>query len=102
MIKNLISVIIPTYNWSSALKLAIKTALWQTYKNIEVIVVGDCCTDDSEEVVKSFDDSRLKWINLEKNHGSQAIPNNYGIKMANGEFIAHLGHNDVWHPTHLE
>lgn len=102
MIKNLISVIIPTYNWSSALKLAIKTALWQTYKNIEVIVVGDCCTDDSEEVVKSFDDSRLKWINLEKNHGSQAIPNNYGIKMANGEFIAHLGHDDVWHPTHLE
>ena len=102
MIKNLISVIIPTYNWSSVLKLAIKTALWQTYKNIEVIVVGDCCTDDSEEVVKSFNDPRLKWINLEKNHGSQAIPNNFGIKIAQGEFIAHLGHDDVWHPKHLE
>lgn len=102
MIKDLISVIIPTYNWSSVLKLAIKTALWQTYKNIEVIVVGDCCTDDSEEVVKSFNDPRLKWINLEKNHGSQAIPNNFGIKMAQGEFIAHLGHDDVWHPKHLE
>jgi glycosyltransferase involved in cell wall biosynthesis len=60
MIKDLISVIIPTYNWSSALKLAIKTALWQTYKNIEVIVVGDCCTYDSEEVVKSFGDTRLR------------------------------------------
>lgn len=102
MIKDLISVIIPTYNWSSALKLAIKIALWQTYKNIEVIVVGDCCTDNSEEVVKSFNDPRLKWINLEKNHGSQSIPNNFGIKMAQGEFIAHLGHDDVWHPKHLE
>lgn len=98
----LVSVIIPTYNWSEALKKSIKTALWQSYKNIEILVIGDCCTDDSEQVVKSFNDERVKWHNLEKNSGSQSIPNNYGIKIAKGEFIAHLGHDDIWHPQHIE
>jgi len=98
----LISIIIPTYNWSSALKLAIKTALWQSYQNFEIIVVGDCCTDDSEQIVKSFNDSRIKWFNLEQNSGSQSIPNNFGIEKSKGEYIAHLGHDDVWHPKHLE
>jgi glycosyltransferase involved in cell wall biosynthesis len=66
----LISVVIPTYNWSNVLKLAIKSVLWQSYQNFEIIVVGDACTDDSEEVVKSFNDSRIKWFNLEQNSGS--------------------------------
>jgi glycosyltransferase involved in cell wall biosynthesis len=102
MINPLISVIIPTYNWSNVLKLAITTVLWQTYQNFEIIVVGDACTDDSEEIVKSFNDSRIKWHNLDKNYGGQAIPNNIGIEMAKGEYIAHLGHDDIWHPKHLE
>jgi glycosyltransferase involved in cell wall biosynthesis len=98
----LISIVIPTYNWSNVLKLAIKSVLWQTYQNFEIIVVGDGCTDDSEEVVRSFNDSRIRWFNLEKNSGSQSIPNNVGIEKANGEWIAHLGHDDIWHPNHLE
>jgi glycosyltransferase involved in cell wall biosynthesis len=98
----LISIVIPTYNWSNVLKLAIKSVLWQTYQNFEIIVVGDACTDDSEEVVKSFNDSRIKWFNLEKNSGNQSMPNNFGIEKANGEWIAHLGHDDIWHPNHLE
>lgn len=98
----LISVVIPTYNWSNVLKLAIKSVLWQTYQNFEIVVIGDACTDDSEEVAKSFNDPRIKWFNLEKNSGSQSIPNNFGIEKANGEWIAHLGHDDIWHPNHLE
>jgi glycosyltransferase involved in cell wall biosynthesis len=102
MINPLISVIIPTYNWSNVLKLAISTVLWQTYQNFEIIVVGDACTDDSEEIVKSFNDPRIKWHNLDKNYGGQAIPNNIGIEMSQGDYIAHLGHDDIWHPKHLE
>ena len=100
--KILVSVIIPTYNWSNVLKLAISTVLWQTHQNFEIIVVGDACTDDSEEIVKSFNDSRIKWFNLETNHGAQSVPNNIGVEMARGEYIAHLGHDDLWHPKHLE
>jgi glycosyltransferase involved in cell wall biosynthesis len=98
----LISVVIPTYNWSDVLKISIKSVLWQTYQNFEIIVIGDACTDDSELIVKSFNDPRIKWFNLQENSGSQSAPNNFGIKKSKGEWIAHLGHDDVWHPNHLE
>jgi glycosyltransferase involved in cell wall biosynthesis len=97
----LVSVVIPTYNWSAVLRHSIRTALWQTYSNIEVLVVGDCCTDDSEHVVNSFGDRRLRWHNLPENSGSQAGPNGAALALARGDFIAYLGHDDVWLPTHL-
>jgi glycosyltransferase involved in cell wall biosynthesis len=97
----LVSVIIATYNWSSVLRYAIQTALWQTYSNIEVLVIGDACTDDSEQVAASFADPRVRWHNLTVNSGSQAGPNSLGLQMAKGEYIAYLGHDDVWLPTHL-
>jgi glycosyltransferase involved in cell wall biosynthesis len=64
-------------------------------------VVGDGCTDNSEQVVASFGDERVRWHNLETNSGSQAIPNNAGLERARGEYVAYLGHDDVWHPKHL-
>jgi glycosyltransferase involved in cell wall biosynthesis len=97
----LVSVVIPTYNWSAVLRYSIRTALWQTYSNLEVLVVGDCCTDDSEDVVSSFGDHRLRWYNLPENSGSQAGPNSAALDLARGSFIAYLGHDDVWLPTHL-
>jgi glycosyltransferase involved in cell wall biosynthesis len=97
-----ISVITATYNWSSALRCAIESVLLQTFAGFEMIVVGDGCTDDSGEVVASFGDPRLRWVNLPENSGSQSIPNNYGASIARGEFVAYLGHDDVWYPTHLE
>jgi glycosyltransferase involved in cell wall biosynthesis len=66
-----------------------------------VIVVGDGCTDDSEQVVASFGDPRVLWHNLPVNSGSQSAPNNAGIELSRGDFIAYLGHDDVWLPTHL-
>ena len=68
----LVSVLIATYNWSSVLRHAVRSALWQTYPAVEVIVVGDACTDDSEAVVRSFGDGRVRWDNLERNSGSQS------------------------------
>jgi hypothetical protein len=98
----LVSIVTATYNWSSALRCAIESARMQTFGDFEHLVIGDACTDDSANVVASFGDSRLRWINLPENSGGQAGPNNHGIAQARGEFIAYLGHDDVWFPTHLE
>ena len=97
----LVSVIIPTYNWSNVLRFAIRSVLWQTEQNFEVLVVGDACTDDSEAVATEFGDARVRWHNLATNSGSQSAPNNAGIALARGQYIAYLGHDDIWHPEHL-
>lgn len=97
-----VSIITATYNYSSVLRYAIQSALAQTFQDFEMLVVGDGCTDDSAEVVSGFNDPRLRWHNLPENSGSQSESNNKGIEMARGEFIAYLGHDDLWHPTHLQ
>jgi glycosyltransferase involved in cell wall biosynthesis len=97
----LVTVIIATYNRSEVLRFALRSALDQTYRNLEVLVIGDACTDDSGEVVASFDDPRVSWINLEHNSGSQAGPNQVGLELARGQFVAYLGHDDLWHPDHI-
>ncbi len=97
-----VSVIIATYNWSGVLRYAISSALAQTFRDFEVIVVGDGCTDDSAQVVASFRSRRLRWCNLPANTGGQATPNNTALAMAQGEFAAYLNHDDLWMPCHLE
>lgn len=67
-----------------------------------MLIIGDGCTDDSEEVVASFRDPRLRWHNLPHNSGSQSTPNNVGLGLARGRYVAYLGHDDVWYPTHLD
>ncbi len=90
-----------TYNSSRTLELALRTVLHQDFRDFEVWVIGDCCTDDTEAVVRSFEDPRIYWVNLESNSGSQGIPNNEGIRRARGEYIAYLGHDDLWFPWHI-
>lgn len=97
-----VSVIIATYNWSSVLPYSIGSVLRQTFGDFEVLVVGDGCTDDSEHVVASIDDPRVRWINLPANSGHQSGPNNEGLRQARGALIAYLGHDDLWLPHHLE
>ena len=97
-----VSVIIATYNWSEALHLSLASALGQTIGEIEVLVVGDGCTDDSEQVVAACGDARARWIGLEQNSGSQSAPNNAGIEAARAPWIGYLGHDDLWHTRHLE
>jgi glycosyltransferase involved in cell wall biosynthesis len=96
-----VTVIIPTYNWSTVLPFSIGSALGQTFRDLEVLVVGDGCTDDSEAVVAAIDDPRLRWIGLPENTGHQSGPNNEGLRQARGELIAYLGHDDLWLPHHL-
>jgi glycosyltransferase involved in cell wall biosynthesis len=97
----LISVITATYNRSSVLRYAIQSVLWQTLQHFEMLIIGDGCTDDSAEVVASFLDMRLRWHNLSENSGHQSVPNNTGLAMARGKYVAYLGHDDLWYPTHL-
>jgi glycosyltransferase involved in cell wall biosynthesis len=97
-----VSILIATYNWSTALRCALESVLLQTVGDFEVLVTGDGCTDDSESVVRSFGDDRLLWNNLPVNVGSQFGPNNFGLAKARGSFIAYLGHDDLWWPTHLQ
>jgi glycosyltransferase involved in cell wall biosynthesis len=97
-----VSVIIAAYNWSNALRCSIASVLLQSFTDFELLVVGDGCTDDSGRVALSFGDSRIKWINLPFNTGGQGAPNNYGILHSSGEYIAYLGQDDIWFPTHLE
>ncbi len=96
-----VTIIIPTYNWSSVLPYSIGSALDQRFADFELIVVGDGCTDDSEEVVAAMGDPRVQWVNLSANSGHQSAPNNEGLRRARGEFIAYLGHDDLWLPHHL-
>ncbi|MEK6259465.1 MAG: glycosyltransferase family 2 protein [Planctomycetota bacterium] len=104
MSEPLISIIVATYNRSNVLALAIETVRWQTRRDWELLVVGDACTDDTEQVVASLAgvDSRIHFFNLEQNVGEQSGPNNAGFQQARGRYIAYLNHDDLWLPDHLE
>jgi len=83
----LVSVVVATYNWSSVLRYALLSAQNQTFRNFEVLVIGDGCIDDSAEVVESLGDPRFRWENLPVNSGHQSTPNNRGIELARGEWV---------------
>ena len=96
-----VTVIIATYNRARMLRCAIRSVLQQTYRHFELIVSGDACTDDSSDLVRSFSDSRIRWMNRSERCGSQWGPNNDAIAVARGDSIAFLGHDDLWLPWHL-
>jgi glycosyltransferase involved in cell wall biosynthesis len=96
-----VSVITATYNRSEVLRYAIESVRRQTYPDWEHIIVGDACTDDSEALVASFADSRLRFVNRAEHCGEQSGPNNDGLALARGELVAFLNHDDLWFPDHL-
>jgi glycosyltransferase involved in cell wall biosynthesis len=97
-----VTVIVATYNSSGSLRYALQSILNQTHSDFEVWVIGDACTDDSEQMVAAFNDERLKWFNLPERCGMQGGPNNEGLRRAQGQYIAYLGHDDLWMPAHLK
>jgi glycosyltransferase involved in cell wall biosynthesis len=110
----LISVIIPTFNRAKILcERTIPSVLRQTHHNFELIVVGDNCTDDTQELIDDFHDKRIRFFNLEKrgkypkdaNHRwmvAGTVPVNKGLELAKGEWIAHLDDDDEFSENHLE
>lgn len=96
-----VSVVIPTYNRAAALPRAIDSVLEQTFENFELIVVDDASTDETPEVVESYDDDRISYRRHDQNRGANAARNT-GIKCAVGEFISFLDSDDEFHREHLE
>ncbi len=101
-----VSVIIPTYNRPNLIKRTIKSVLNQTYQNFEIIVVDDSPNDETEKVVKSFNDKRIKYFKIEecKEGSAAARKKNFGVKHSNpnSQYIAFLDDDDEWLPQFLK
>lgn len=96
-----VSILIPVYNGSNFIKDSIESALNQTYKNIEILVINDGSNDNdkTENIVKSFGD-KVRYI--KKENGGVASALNLGIKEATGEYISWLSHDDAYMPNKIE
>jgi len=97
----LVTVVVATFDSRVTLARALASVTRQTFRDFEVWVVGDACTDGSEAVVSALGDDRFRWADLPRNTGSQAGPNDEGARRARGRYLAYLGHDDLWFPWHL-
>ena len=96
----LVSIIIPAFNVSRFIETAVQSALDQTYKNIEIIVVDDCSKDGTVAKLAGFRD-KIQVLQHEKNQGA-AEARNTGVRHCRGELIAFLDGDDKWAPEKLE
>lgn len=97
-----VSIVIAAYNRSDTLRVTLRSIQAQTHRDFDVWVIGDASREECGDVVRSFADDRFHWENLERNSGTQSGPNNRGIERSAGEWVAFLGHDDLWFPWHLE
>ncbi|MBC8145407.1 MAG: glycosyltransferase family 2 protein, partial [bacterium] len=111
---SLVSITVATWNRAAIVaERTIPAVLAQTHRNFELIVVGDCCTDDTAERIARIDDRRVRFVNLEERGNYPAepfkrhlvagsIPMMAARNLAQGAWIAHLDDDEVWEPDHLE
>ena len=93
------SVVIPLYNKGAEIRATLNSVLAQTFEDFEIIVIDDGSTDHSPDVVRQFDDSRLRMIS-QHNQGVGPARNN-GVDQAQSPYIAFLDADDYWYPDHL-
>lgn len=99
---DLVSIIMPSYNTAQYIADSIRSVQAQTYKNWELLIVDDCSSDDSDDVVAPFlSDARIRYLKNEVNSGA-AVSRNYALREARGRWIAFLDSDDLWHPEKLE
>jgi glycosyltransferase involved in cell wall biosynthesis len=100
--EELVSIIMPAYNCGEFIGTTLDSVINQSYKNLEVIVVDDCSTDNTADVVREYitKDSRIKYHKLEKNSGA-AVARNKAVDLATGKYMAFLDSDDVWFPEKL-
>lgn len=96
-----VSVIVPTYNRAHIITEAIDSILNQTFEDFELIVVDNESTDNTEEVIKSYADERIRYFK-HQNNGVVAVNRNYGISKAQGQYIAFCDDDDLWMLEKLE
>ena len=97
----LVSIIMPSYNTAAYIKESIQSVLNQTYTNWELIIVDDCSTDSTDEVLETIKDSRIRYFKNDKNSGA-AVSRNKALREAKGQWIAFLDSDDLWMPEKLE
>ena len=95
-----VSVIVPIYNSESTLYDTLDSISHQTFTDIEVLMINDGSSDASPEIIDRYAnmDARFRSVHLPKNYGAPAGPRNVGIDMAEGEWIAFIDSDDIWHP----
>jgi glycosyltransferase involved in cell wall biosynthesis len=97
----LVSVIIPTYNRIKTLGSSIQSVLNQSYADLELIVIDDCSTDGTEQLVNTINDKRIRYIRHGQNKGPSGARNT-GIEAAKGKYIAFHDSDDIWHSDKLQ
>jgi len=97
----LVSVLMSVYNNEKYILDSIKSIIKQSYKNIEIIIINDCSDDKSRELIRSFNDSRIKLYDNKKNIGLTKSLNK-GIKKCRGKYIARIDADDIMHPKRIE
>ena len=96
----LVSIIMPSYNTGKYIAQSVQSVLDQTYQNWELIIVDDCSLDDTTDVVRKFQDDRIRLYRARKNCGA-ANCRNKALKEAQGYWIAFLDSDDIWYPEKL-
>lgn len=99
---DLVSIIMPSYNTEKYISESIASVQKQSYADWELIIVDDCSTDNTDEIVKPFlSDKRIKYIKNETNSGA-AVSRNRALREAKGKWVAFLDSDDLWLPVKLE
>jgi len=96
-----LSIIIIAYNTGKFISQAIRSVLYQTHKNLELIIINDGSTDSTKTIVEAFDDSRIRYFENEKNEGI-VYSRNKGLELAKGEYIGMLDADDIAYPEKFE
>lgn len=97
----LVSVIMPSFNTGEYIAASIESVLAQTYPNWELLIVDDCSTDNTTEVICRYQDPRIILLKNKTNSGA-ALSRNYALREAKGRWIAFLDSDDTWEPKKLE
>lgn len=98
---DLVSIVMPSYNTARYIEDSIRSVLNQSYTNWELIIIDDCSTDNTDNVVSQFNDRRIKYYKNKKNSGA-AVSRNKALANAKGKWIAFLDSDDIWFPEKLE
>ena len=95
-----VSIIMPTWNRSEIIRRSIQSVVDQYFDRWELLVIDDGSSDDTEAVVKSFEDPRISYHRIE--HQGVSVARNFGMKVAKNEIFAYLDSDNEWHPLYLK
>lgn len=103
MLQPLVSIVVPCYNADKFISQTIESVIAQTYRNWELLVIDDCSTDKTSDIVLSYcqKDHRIKLYHTDTQSGGPSFPRNRGIQLSKGNLIAFLDADDIWLPNKL-